>query len=154
MIERNGSLYIFGGLLDENSETNEFWKFDIAGNNWERIHDFHKIDDPIETDSPSTALKARGKKGGKTLNLRSTMVMSSSFSTKKTASPAVKNSTLGKTTSTSMAKSSSMKTIPKKTKLKKEWELPYKFEEKKEIKVENAPEIGRASCRERVYVLV
>ena len=71
MITEKKSLYVFGGLLEGNTETNELWQFDIGSSTWTKIHGFYKMEDPLECESPTTGLKRRGKRKQK--NYHSTM---------------------------------------------------------------------------------
>lgn len=44
-------------------ETNELWEFDFSKKEWLKIHGAHRPDDPLERDSPITALRsAKGRK--------------------------------------------------------------------------------------------
>lgn len=95
---------------------------------WIKIHDFHQKDDPLERDSPSTALRYRGKHKNK--GMRATLILTSSFAKKPQTNATTKTSSFG------MAKSSSVKPLTKK---KKQWELPP-FEEKKVVKVKKDPD--------------
>eukprot|EP00826_Nyctotherus_ovalis_P043159 TRINITY_DN4517_c0_g1_i3.p3 TRINITY_DN4517_c0_g1~~TRINITY_DN4517_c0_g1_i3.p3 ORF type:complete len:211 (+),score=60.97 TRINITY_DN4517_c0_g1_i3:1027-1659(+) len=133
MIANGNSLYVFGGLLEGNFETNELWRFDVSGGVWTRVHDFHRIDDPLETDSPGSALKGRWKAKNKTM--RATLKLGSSFRKQPASSPAPKPA-MSKTVTSSMGKSESTKALKKK---KKQWELPP-FEEEKMGETRKDPE--------------
>lgn len=132
MVANGSLLYVFGGQLEGGAETNELWRLDMPSGTWTRVHDFHRIDDPLETDSPGSALKGRWKAKNKTM--RATLKLGSSFRKPPAASPAPKPA-MSKTVTSSMGKSASTRTIKK----KKQWELPP-FEEKKVGETKKDPE--------------
>lgn len=132
MVAYNNSLYIFGGQVEGNAETNEFWKFDVPSKTWAKVHDFYQIDDPLETDSPNTALKARWKNKNKTM--RSTLMLGSSFRKPKPTSPMAKTTNA---TTFATAQPTPRKTTTRK---KKQWELPPFEEEAKVIDTSKDPE--------------
>ena len=133
MIEYNNSLYIFGGQIEGNFETNEFWCFDIVANTWTKIHGFHQIDDPLQIDSPDATLKGRWKSKNKTMGL----TLKSGISLRKQSVA----TSMGRTTSSVFKKTSPVKPVlMKTTRRKKQWELPPFGEEQKVINIKKGPE--------------
>jgi hypothetical protein len=119
MVIHGDNAYIFGGTGADSLETNEFWKLDLTNKTWEEVHGFQKQSDPLERNSPATALKTRGYLTMKTKKFYGTFKQIG-YSTIKPVSanttPATK----------SMAKSASMRELPS-TKKKKQFDLSEVF---------------------------
>lgn len=118
MVGNGDSLLIFGGTTENNLETNEFWKLDWANKSWEEVHGFQKQGDPLERNSPATALKNRGYMTMRNKKFDNTFKQTSNLKTTSVNSPTIKPKP--------MAKSASMRELPS-TKKKKQFDLSEVF---------------------------
>jgi len=59
MVCKDSKIYIFGGTVGKSIERNEFWKFDIPTKTWEKIHGVHRPEDPLERETPNSAVRNR-----------------------------------------------------------------------------------------------
>eukprot|EP00826_Nyctotherus_ovalis_P041725 TRINITY_DN4244_c0_g1_i19.p1 TRINITY_DN4244_c0_g1~~TRINITY_DN4244_c0_g1_i19.p1 ORF type:complete len:223 (-),score=49.93 TRINITY_DN4244_c0_g1_i19:142-810(-) len=120
MVLHGDALFVFGGTGPNGLETNEFWKFDLNTKEWEEIHGFQRPGDPLERNSPATALKTRGYMTMRNKNLDGTLKQTGHSALKPV--PANASTTKAK----SMSKSSSMRELPSSNK-KKQFDLSKAF---------------------------
>eukprot|EP00826_Nyctotherus_ovalis_P057919 TRINITY_DN7935_c0_g2_i5.p2 TRINITY_DN7935_c0_g2~~TRINITY_DN7935_c0_g2_i5.p2 ORF type:complete len:213 (+),score=70.86 TRINITY_DN7935_c0_g2_i5:497-1135(+) len=122
MVINEDTVFIFGGTGENNLETNEFWKYDLASKTWEEIHGLQKQGDPLERSSPATALKTRGYMTMRNKKFDSTF-KHTGYSTLKATSVTSPTTT---SKSKAMVKSSSLRELPS-TKKKKQFDLTEVF---------------------------
>ena len=58
-------MYVFGGRNPLGYELNDFWKLDLGTKTWSQVHGDQKALDPLERDSPITALRSGHKRKNK-----------------------------------------------------------------------------------------
>ncbi len=86
-------LYLFGGIVDPDVEVNEFWKFDMDAKTWEEVHASYRPDDPLERDTPTTAMRMLNMR--KQDKMKRQLRMESSFRMEKSDSKDAKKSPQG-----------------------------------------------------------